>query len=132
MAMTDPIAHMLTRIRNGNMAKFDHVDIPSSKIKVGIAKILLEEGYIRDFQVVKDGKQGILRVFLKYQASKKGVIRVIKRISKPSRRIYVKKDKIHPLLGGLGISILSTSKGVMTDGQAKTYGVGGELLCSVW
>ena len=95
MAMTDPIAHMLTRIRNGNMAKFDHVDIPSSKIKVGIAKILLEEGYIRDFQVVKDRKQGILKVFLKYQASKKGVIRVIKRISKPSRRIYVKKDKIH-------------------------------------
>lgn len=132
MAMTDPIADMLTRIRNGNMAKFDHVDVPSSKIKVGIAKILLEEGYIRDFQVVKDGKQGILRVFLRYQASKKGVIRGIKRISKPSRRIYVKKDKIRPLLGGLGISILSTSKGVMTDRQAKTYSVGGELLCSVW
>lgn len=132
MAVTDPIADMLTRIRNGNMAKFDHVDVPSSKIKVGIAKILLEEGYIRDFQVVKDGKQGILRVFLKYQASKKGVIRGIKRISKPSRRIYMKKDKIHPLLGGLGISILSTSRGIMTDRQAKTCGVGGELLCSVW
>lgn len=130
--MTDSIADMLTRIRNAGMAKFNEVDIPSSRLKVDIAKILLEEGYIKDFEIIKDKKQGILRVYLKYDSSKQGVIRGIKRVSRPGRRIYVKKDKIPFMLSGLGIYILSTSKGIMTDKQARASNTGGELLCSVW
>lgn len=130
--MTDSIADMLTRIRNGGMAKFNEVDIPSSRPKVNIAKILLEEGYIKDFEIIKDKKQGILRIYLKYGSSEQGVIRGIKRISKPGRRVYVKKDKIPFMLSGLGIYILSTSKGIMSDKQARVSNIGGELLCSVW
>ncbi len=130
--MTDSIADMLTRIRNADMAKFNEVDIPSSRLKVDIAKILLEEGYIKDFEIIKDKKQGILRVYLKYDSSKQGVIRGIKRVSRPGRRIYAKKDKIPFMLSGLGIYILSTSKGIMTDKQARASNTGGELLCSVW
>lgn len=130
--MTDSIADMLTRIRNGGMAKFHEVDIPSSRPKVNIAKILLEEGYIKDFEIIKDKKQGILRIYLKYGSSEQGVIKGIKRISKPGRRVYVKKDKIPFMLSGLGIYILSTSKGIMSDKQARVSNIGGELLCSVW
>ncbi len=132
MVMTDPIADMLTRIRNALQAKAEKVEIPSSKMKVSIAKILKEEGYIKNFKVVNDGKQGILIVYLKYDENKEPAIREIKRISKPGLRKYVKSDKIPLILNGYGIAILSTSKGVMTDKMARKLKVGGELICSVW
>jgi small subunit ribosomal protein S8 len=132
MGMTDPIADMLTRIRNGIMAKKEQVDIPSSKLKVGIARMLKDEGYINNFKVVKDKKQGVLRVYLKYDSSGKGVIGGISRISKPSRRVYVRKDRIPRVLNGLGVAIISTSRGVITDREARKLEVGGEVVCSVW
>lgn len=132
MVMTDPIADMLTRIRNGNHAKHEFVDIPSSKIKKEIANILLEEGYIKGFDVIDDGKQGIIRVELKYQQNKERVITGIKRISKPGLRVYVNKDETPKVLGGLGIAIISTSKGIITDKKARVQGVGGEVICYVW
>ncbi|HHV93932.1 MAG TPA: 30S ribosomal protein S8 [Firmicutes bacterium] len=132
MVMTDPIADMLTRIRNAHSAKHDSVDIPVSKLKVEVARILKEEGYVRDYKVIDDGKQGVLRIYLKYGPNKKLVISGIKRISKPGLRVYAKKDEIPRVLGGLGIAILSTSKGVMTDRAARQLGVGGEVLCYVW
>lgn len=132
MGMTDPLADMFTRIRNANKARFEKVDIPSANLKVKVAEILKREGYIKDFKVIKDKKQGILRVYLKYDSSKQGVIKSIKRASKPSLRIYVQGDRIPHVLNGLGISILSTSKGIMTDKEARKLKVGGELLCSVW
>jgi len=131
MGMTDPIADMLTRIRNAGIAKFSKVDIPLSKIKSEIAKILKNEGYIKHYKIVKDNKQGILRVYLKY-INQQNVIYGIKRISKPGRRIYVKSSDIKSVLNGLGIAILSTSKGIMTDKLAKDTNVGGELICHVW
>lgn len=129
--MTDPLADMLTRIRNANRMNKDHVDIPASKIKVSIAKILKEEGYIKNLRVIKDRKQGILRIFMKYHEGNT-IIEGVKKISKPSRRIYVRHDNIPKTLNGLGIAILTTSKGVMTDQEARKQKVGGELLCSVW
>ncbi|MBF0474694.1 MAG: 30S ribosomal protein S8 [Deltaproteobacteria bacterium] len=132
MCMTDPLADMLTRIRNGNMAKFTKVDMPSSKIKVNVAKVLKNEGYIKNFKLIKDRKQGILRIFMKYDADNSGVITGIQRISKPSRRTYVAVEKIPSVKNGLGISILSTSKGVLADKQAKKVKAGGEVLCAVW
>ncbi len=132
MAMTDPIADMLTRIRNANHAKHEFVDIPASKIKKEIANILLEEGYIKGFDVIDDGKQGIIRVELRYQQNKERVITGIKRISKPGLRVYVGKEDTPRVLGGLGIAILSTSKGIVTDKNARTQGVGGEVICYVW
>lgn len=132
MVMTDPIADMLTRIRNGNHAKHEFVDIPSSKIKKELANILLEEGYIKGFDVIDDGKQGIIRVELKYQQNKERVITGIKRISKPGLRVYVNKDETPRVLGGLGIAVLSTSKGILTDKKARIQGVGGEVICYVW
>ena len=132
MVMTDPIADMLTRIRNANHAKHEFVDIPASKIKKEIANILLEEGYIKGFDVIDDGKQGIIRVELKYQQNKERVITGIKRISKPGLRVYVGKEETPKVLGGLGIAILSTSKGIVTDKKARTQGVGGEVICYVW
>ncbi|MBW1722254.1 MAG: 30S ribosomal protein S8 [Deltaproteobacteria bacterium] len=132
MSMSDPIADMLTRIRNGIMASFESVDIPSSGVKINIAKILKSEGFIRNFKVFSDGKQRIIRVFLKYDEKGRSVIVGLKRISKPSCRVYAKRDKIPLVLNGYGINILSTSKGVMTDKQARKVGVGGEILCSVW
>ncbi|KAF5053573.1 30S ribosomal protein S8 [bioreactor metagenome] len=132
MVMTDPIADMLTRIRNGNKAKHEFVDVPSSKIKKELATILLEEGYIKGFDVIDDGKQGIIRVELKYQQNKERVITGIKRISKPGLRVYVGKDETPKVLGGLGIAILSTSQGIITDKKARTQGVGGEVICYVW
>lgn len=132
MVMTDPIADMLTRIRNGNHAKHEFVDIPSSKIKKEIATILLEEGYIKGFDAIDDGKQGIIRVELKYQPNKERVITGIKRISKPGLRVFVGKDETPKVLGGLGIAIISTSKGILTDKKARVQGVGGEVICYVW
>ena len=132
MVMTDPIADMLTRIRNANHAKHEFVDIPASKIKKEIANILLEEGYIKGFDVIDDGKQGIIRVELKYQQNKERVITGRKRISKPGLRVYVGKEETPRVLGGLGIAILSTSKGIVTDKKARTQGVGGEVICYVW
>jgi small subunit ribosomal protein S8 len=123
---------MLTRIRNANHAKHEFVDIPASKIKKEIANILLEEGYIKGFDVIDDGKQGIIRVELKYQQNKERVITGIKRISKPGLRVYVGKEETPRVLGGLGIAILSTSKGIVTDKKARTQGVGGEVICYVW
>lgn len=130
--MTDPIADMLTRIRNGNHAKHESVDIPASNIKKELANILLSEGYIKGFDVIEDGKQGLIRVELKYTDDKGRVITGIKRISKPGLRVYVRQDEIPRVLGGLGIAVLSTSKGIQTGKNAKKQGVGGEVICYVW
>ena len=130
--MTDPIAEMLKRLRNGNNAKHNSVDIPASNIKREVAQILLDEGFIKGFDVIEDGKQGIIRVELKYGKYNEKVISGIKRISKPGLRVYVKNDEIPRVLGGLGIAILSTSKGIMTDKDARKEGIGGEVVCYVW
>jgi len=132
MTMSDPIADMLTRIRNAGKAKFNSVDIPGSKLKIDIAKVLKNEGYIKNFKFIKDGKQGILRVYLKYGKDNSHVILCLERVSKPSRRIYVKGKDIKPVYNGLGISVLSTSKGIMTDKKARKENVGGEIICSLW
>jgi small subunit ribosomal protein S8 len=132
MAVTDPIADMLTRLRNGTKAKFEKVDIPSSKMKREIAKLLKEEGYIKNFKMVTDDLQHeMIRIFLKYDASRKGVIH-LKRVSKPGKRVYVKNDQIPSVMSGLGVSILSTPKGLLTDRGARKAHVGGEVLCHVW
>jgi small subunit ribosomal protein S8 len=130
--MTDPIADMLTRIRNANSAKHDSVDIPASKIKKEIARILLDEGFIKGFDVIDDGKQGIIRVDLKYGKNGEKTISGIKRISKPGLKVYAKSDELPRVLGGLGIAIVSTSKGMMTDRQARKENVGGEVICYIW
>lgn len=134
MAMTDPIADMLTRIRNAGKANFSTVDIPGSAIKTEIARVLMEEGYIRNYKFIEDGKQGILRVYLKYEDAdqQQPVVRLLKRISKPSRRVYVKAKDIRPVFNGTGIAILSTSKGIMTEKKAKQELVGGEIICNIW
>ena len=130
--MTDPIADMLTRIRNANKAKFEKVEIPSSKIKVSIAKILKEEGYIRNFSVVNDNKQCVLQIAMKYEGKGEAIISEIKRVSKPSCRMYVDKDAIPMIRSGLGLAILSTSKGIMSDKEARRQQVGGEVICTFW
>ena len=132
MAMSDPVADMLTRIRNAGKAKFNSVDIPCSKLKVELAKVLKEEGYIRNFKFVKDDKQGILRVYLKYDKQQQHVILNIDRVSKPSRRVYLKGKDVKPVYNGLGVAILSTSKGIMSDKHARKENVGGEVLCNIW
>ncbi len=132
MTLSDPIADMLTRIRNAGKAKFNSVDIPGSKIKTEIAKVLKREGFIRNFKFIKDSKQGVLRVYLKYDRNQGSVIYLLNRVSKPSRRIYVKSKEVKPLYNGTGVSILSTSKGIMTDKEAKAANVGGEVLCNIW
>jgi small subunit ribosomal protein S8 len=132
MVMTDPIADFLTRIRNGNMVMHETVEVPSSKIKAGIAEILREEGYIKDLEYIEDGKQGIIRIYLKYGPNKERIITGIKRISKPGLRVYVKKDEIPKVLGGLGTAVLSTSKGLMTDKRARQEKIGGEVICYIW
>lgn len=132
MTLSDPIADMLTRIRNAGKAKFNSVDIPGSKIKTEIAKVLKREGFIRNFKFIKDSKQGILRVYLKYDRNQSNTIYLMKRVSKPSRRVYVKSKDVKPLYNGTGVSILSTSRGIMTDKEAKTANVGGEVLCNIW
>jgi len=132
MVMTDPVADFLTRIRNGNMVMHETVEAPSSKIKIAIATIMKEEGYIKDYEHIKDSKQGIIRVYLKYGGNKQKVITGIKRISKPGLRVYVKKDEIPKVLGGLGTAVVSTSKGLMTDKKARNNGLGGEVICYIW
>jgi len=130
--MTDPIADMLTRIRNANKAKFEKVEIPSSKIKVSIARILKEEGYIKNYAVVTDNKQGVLQIAMKYEGKGGAIISEIKRVSKPSCRMYVDKDTIPMIRSGLGLAILSTSKGVISDKEARRQQVGGEVICTFW
>ena len=132
MGLTDPLADMLTRIRNAGTARFDKVDIPASQMKINMARILKEEGYIKNFKIIKDKKQGVLRVYLKYDDINKPLINGLKRVSKPSRRVYASKDEIPQVLGGLGIAVVSTSKGILTDREAKRHGIGGEVLCTVW
>lgn len=132
MTMTDPISDMLTRIRNAIMASYDKTEVPCSKMKVDIVKILKIEGYIRNYKITKSGKQDIIVVYLKYDDRKNPVIRGLKRISKPSCRIYSSCKKIPKVLNGLGINIISTSKGVITDREARKIGAGGEILCSIW
>jgi small subunit ribosomal protein S8 len=130
--MTDPIADMLTRIRNANKAKFVKVDIPSAKLKVNIAKILREEGYIKSYSLAEDKKQGILQIQMKYDTKGVAIISEIKRVSKPSRRVYVNKDTIPIVRNGLGLAILSTSKGILSDKEARKQQVGGEVICTFW
>ena len=132
MQISDVIADMLTRIRNANNAKHETVDIPASNLKKSIAEILLEEGYIKSFQIVEDGKQGIIRVTLKYVAGKQKVIQGLRRVSKPGLRIYSNCEDMPKVMNGLGIAIVSTSKGVMTDKKARQANVGGEILAFVW
>ncbi len=131
MTMTDPIADMLTRIRNANVVKHETVDVPASNIKKELSRILLEEGFIRGYDVIEDGKQGIIRIQLKYGQSGERVISGLKRISKPGMRVYAAKDEIPKVLNGLGISVISTSKGMVTDKQARKENVGGEVICYV-
>ncbi|GIQ71208.1 30S ribosomal protein S8 [Xylanibacillus composti] len=132
MVMSDPIADMLTRIRNANTVRHETVEVPASKIKKQIAEILKQEGFIRDAEYVEDNKQGIIRIFLKYGQNSERVITGLKRISKPGLRVYAKTHEIPRVLGGLGIAILSTSAGVMTDKEARQKKAGGEVLCYVW
>jgi small subunit ribosomal protein S8 len=130
--MSDPLADMLTRIRNAGMVRYETVDVPMSNLKVGVAKVLREEGYIKDYQIIEDNKQGTLRVELKYGPQDERVINGLRRVSKPGLRKYVKADDIPKVLSGLGISILSTSKGVITDREARRLRIGGEILCEAW
>ena len=130
--INDPIADMLTRIRNGLIARHDSVTMPSSNMKKAIAKILLDEGYIKSVDYIDDGLQGQIKVTLKYVAGKESVIKGLKRISKPGLRVYARNDEIPKVLGGLGIAIVSTSKGVMTDKAARNAGIGGEVLAYIW
>ncbi len=132
MAMSDPIADMLTRIRNAGKAKFIKVDIPGSRLKKDLARLMLKQGYITDYKFVEDGKQGILRIYLKYDEDKKHVIYGIERVSKPGRRVYLKSKNIQPVLNGLGVAAISTSKGIITDKDARRENVGGEILCKIW
>jgi small subunit ribosomal protein S8 len=132
MAMTDPIADLLTRVRNANTVKHTTVDVPASNVKKKIVEILLGEGYIKGFDVIEDGKQGIIRIELKYGENKERVITGLKRISKPGLRVYAKKTDVPKVLGGLGIAVISTSNGIITDKDARKLGVGGEVICYVW
>ena len=132
MQITDPIADMLTRIRNAGIAKHDTVDVPASKMKKSIAEILKAEGYIKNYQIIEDGTQGTIRISLKYLPGKQKAIQGLRRVSKPGLRVYAGADELPKVLRGLGIAIISTSKGVMTDKEARKQGVGGEVLCYVW
>ena len=132
MNMTDPVADMIARVRNGVRAKLPRVDVPSSKLKVEIARILKNEGYVANFKVNEDGKQGVLRIYLKYGPGMERVITDVQRVSRPGCRIYCGKDRIPRVYGGLGINILSTSRGLMTGRAAAKEGVGGEIICNVW
>jgi len=132
MSMSDPIADMLTRIKNAGKARFSSVDIPGSKLKTELAKVLKDEGFIKNYKFIKDDKQGVLRVYLKYGKGETHAIYGLERVSKPSRRVYVKSKDIKPVLSGMGVVILSTSKGIMTDKRARNEKVGGEILCNIW
>jgi len=133
MGMTNPLADMLTRLRNANKARHEKVDVPASNLKVHVARILKDEGYLKNYKIIKDGKQGILRIYLRFEGeAKRPVITGLRNISRPGLRRYVKKAEIPSVLRGLGLSILSTSKGILTDKEARRLNVGGELLCLVW
>ncbi len=132
MHITDPISDMLTRIRNANSAKHESVDVPASNLKKAIAQILLEEGYIKNYQIIDDEKQGIIKITLKYGENKTKVISGLKRISKPGLRVYAGKDELPKVLRGLGIAIISTSQGIMTDKKARRLNIGGEVLAFIW
>ena len=132
MSMSDPIADLLTRIRNASRAEHEKVDIPASKLKMRITEILKEEGFIKNFRLIEDKKQGMLRVYLKYGPGNEKIISGLVRVSKPGRRVYVGKDKIPSILGGMGVAILSTSQGVMTDRAVRKQQLGGEVLAYVW
>lgn len=132
MVMTDPIADFLTRIRNANMVYHDKLEVPASKVKRAIAEIFKAEGFIKDVEYVNDGKQGVLRVYMKYGANREKIITGIKRISKPGLRVYAKKEEIPKVLGGLGMAVISTPQGIMTDKAARKAGLGGEVLCYIW
>ena len=132
MTMSDPIADMLTRVRNAAKARFNSVDIPGSTLKIELAKIMKDEGFIRNYKFIKDKKQGILRVYLKYGEDQTNAIFGLERVSKPSRRVYAKGKDIKPVLNGMGIAILTTSKGIMTDKKARAENLGGEILCNIW
>ena len=132
MVMTDPIADFLTRIRNANMVMHEKIEVPASKTKLALAEILKNEGYIKDYEQIEDDKQGVIRVYLKYGENKAKVITGLKRISKPGLKVYCKKDEIPKVLGGLGIAIISTSKGIVTDKEARKLGLGGEVICYIW
>lgn len=132
MQITDPIADMLTRIRNANSSKHESVNVPASKLKVEIARILNEEGYINGYEVIDDGLQGVIKITLKYGANKQKVITGLKRVSKPGLRVYASKEELPRVLKGLGIAIISTSKGIMTDKEARKNNVGGEVLAFIW
>ena len=132
MQITDAIADLLTRIRNANSAKHDTVDVPASNMKKSVAQILLDEGYIKNFQVIEDGKQGIIRIALKYGPNKSMVITGLRRVSKPGLRMYTSCEDMPKVLKGLGVAIVSTSKGVMTDKQARKENIGGEVLAFIW
>ena len=132
MAMSDSIADMLTRIRNAEKAKFGAVNIPASKLKIEIANILKNEGFIKNYKFIKDTRQGILRIYPKYGPGQSKVIFCLERVSKPGRRVYVKSKDIKPVLNGMGIAILSTSNGIMTDKKARGKNIGGEILCNIW
>jgi small subunit ribosomal protein S8 len=132
MVVSDPIADLLTRIRNANTVNHDRIEVPGSKMKKSLVQILKDEGFVRDFEWVDNGHQGIIRVYLKYGPNKTKVISGLRRISRPGLRIYAKKDQVPKVLGGLGIAILSTSQGIMTDKKARQTGLGGEVLCYIW
>jgi small subunit ribosomal protein S8 len=132
MSMSDPLADMLTRVRNATMVKFDHVEMPKSNVKVDIARVLKEEGFIREYRILESGPQGTLALDLKYGPNRESVITGIKRISKPGLRRYAKAKEVPTVLNGLGISIISTSKGIITDKAARNLNTGGEILCEVW
>jgi small subunit ribosomal protein S8 len=130
--MTDPIADMLTRIRNANMAKLEKVDVPASKMKIELTKILKDKGFIKSFKVMRDRKQGVIRITMKYLEGYEKVITGLKRVSKPGLRVYVDRTEVPTVMGGYGIVILSTSRGIMTDEVCRSQGIGGEVLCNVW
>lgn len=132
MVMTDPIADFLTRVRNANSVYHEKVEIPASKVKKTMAEILKREGYIKDFEFIEDEKQGVLRLYLKYGPNKEKVITGLKRISKPGLRVYAKKDQVPRVLGGLGVAVISTSRGLMGDKEARKQGLGGEVICYIW
>ncbi len=132
MSMSDPIADMLSRINNSIRVQFKRVDMPASKLKTNIARVMKEEGFIQNYKIIKDNKQGILRIYLKYDKNRTNAIMGMKRISKPSRRVYLKGRDVKPFLNGMGISVISTSGGVVTDASARNENVGGEILCKIW
>lgn len=132
MSMSDPIADFLTRIRNAGMVYHEKVEIPASSVKKALAELLKQEGFIKNYELLEDNKQGVLRLYLKYGENRKRVITGIKRISRPGLRVYAQKDQLPKVLGGLGVAVISTSKGIMPDRQARKEGLGGEVICYIW